>query len=334
MVDVPSRSMQRTWAGNAWPASTGMYGDRLTPPGRATAGMTEFLGEIGRKLAERWVTLLAVPGLLYLGVVTIAAALGQDHALDFPWWSRQVSAWAGSAALRSTGGALLIAAAVLTASIAAGLAAAVLGRITEIAWTTPGRHRPARWLTNWRRARSQHAKRIADDPTSSAVQVRGAIARANRICLVEADRPTWIGDRLRASQIRIQRAYDLDLAAIWPRLWLIVPNVVRTEIGAARDSFTASARLIGWAVLYLILGIWWWPAIVISVMTGATGVIKGRQTADILADLTESAVDLYNHALAAQVGRTIPGLLTPTTGKELTALIRKSRWDPDSPLAE
>jgi hypothetical protein len=296
--------------------------------------MTGFLGEIGRKLAERWVALLAVPGLLYLGVITIAVALGQDHALDFSWWSRQVSRWADSAALRSTGGALLIAAAVLTASIAAGLAAAVLGRVTEIAWTAPGRHRPARWLTNWRRARSQHAKRIADDPASSVIQVRGAIARANRICLVEADRPTWIGDRLRASEIRIQRAYDLDLAAIWPRLWLIVPDVVRTEIGAARDSFTASARLIGWALLYLILAIWWWPAIVISAVTGATGVIKARQTAGILADLTESTVDLYSRELAAQVGRTITGQLTPITGKELTALIRKSRWDPDSPLAE
>lgn len=296
--------------------------------------MTGFLGEIGRKLAERWVALLAVPGLLYLGVVTIAIALGQDHAVDFPMWSRQVSTWAGSAALRSTGGALLIAAAVLTASIAAGLAAVVLGRVTEIAWTAPGRHRPARWLANWRRARSQRAKHIADDPASSAAQVREAIARANRICLVEADRPTWIGDRLRATEVRIQRAYDLDLAAIWPRLWLIVPEVVRTEIGAARDSFTASARLIGWAVLYLILAFWWWPAIIISVMTGATGVIKARQAAGILADLTESTVDLYSRQLAAQVDRTTTGQLTPITGNELTALLRKSRWDPDSPLAE
>ncbi len=37
--------------------------------------MTEFLGEIGKKLAERWVAFLAVPGFLYLAAVTAAVVL-------------------------------------------------------------------------------------------------------------------------------------------------------------------------------------------------------------------------------------------------------------------
>jgi hypothetical protein len=296
--------------------------------------MTEFLGEIGRKLAERWVAFLAVPGLLYLAAVTCAVALSQENALDFPALSHQITRWAGSTALKSVGSAILIAAAVLAGSVAAGLAAAGLGRLTEIIWTIPGRRRPAKWLTNWRRERSRKAKRIADDPGSSQAQVGKAIARADRICLVEADRPAWIGDRLRASEVRVQRAYGLDLGATWPRLWLIAPESVRTEISAARDAFSASARLTGWAVLYLALAVWWWPAALIAAAVGAASAIKGRLAAGDLADLVESAIDLYARELAGQFGHAGAGPLSPALGREITTLMRKSRWDPASPLAD
>lgn len=296
--------------------------------------MTEFLGEIGKKLAERWVAFLAVPGLLYLAAVTCAVVLGQDHALDFASLSHQITRWAGSAALRSVGSAALIAAAVLAGSVVAGLAAAALGRLTEMTWAMPGRRRPAKWLTGWRRKRSQDAKRIADDPASSQARVCKAIARADRICLIEPGRPTWIGDRLRVSEVRVQRTYGLDLGATWPRLWLLAPESVRTEISAARDSFTASARLTGWAVLYLALAAWWWPAAPIAVTAGIASVIKARLAAGDLADLVESAVDLHGRELARQLGRAEAGPLTPALGEDLTTVMRKSRWDPGSPLAD
>jgi hypothetical protein len=38
--------------------------------------MTGFLGEIGKKIADRWAALLVIPGLLYLAAVTAAAVLG------------------------------------------------------------------------------------------------------------------------------------------------------------------------------------------------------------------------------------------------------------------
>ncbi len=296
--------------------------------------MTEFLGEIGKKLAERWVAFLAVPGFLYLAAVTAAVVLSQDHALDFPSLNRQITRWAGGATLRSAGGVLLIVGAVLAGSVVAGLAVAALGRLTEIAWTVPGRRPPAKWLTDWRRTRSRKAKGVADNPASSQAQIRKAIARADRICLLDADRPTWLGDRLRVSEVRVQQTYGLDLNAAWPRLWLIVPDVVRTEISAARDSFSASARLIGWAVLYLVLAIWWWPAAPVALIVATAGVIKAHLAVGDLADLVESAVDLHSRALATHLGRAVTGQVTAVTGAELTTLMRKSRWDPDSPLAD
>jgi hypothetical protein len=155
--------------------------------------MTEFVGEIGRKLGERWVTFLVVPGLLYLAAATAAASLGQGNALGFASLGRRVGSWANSMAVRTTGGAVLILVGVLAGSLVAGLAATTLGRLTEMAWAARGRRRPARWVTAWRRARARRAKRIADDPSSTEAQVQAAMARADRICLVEPSRPTWVG---------------------------------------------------------------------------------------------------------------------------------------------
>ena len=295
--------------------------------------MTGFLGEIGQKLADRWAALLAVPGLLYLAAVTTAAVLGQAHALSYPDLSRKIAAWAASPTLKSAGGTVLIVAAILAGSVVAGLAAAAGGRFIEILWTLPGKRGPARWLADRRRKRSQDAKAIADTSADPAA-VDKAIARADRICLIQADRPTWIGDRLRASRIRIERAYGLDLNTAWPRLWLIVPDTVRTELGTARDAFTTTALLTAWAILYLILGIWWWPAIPVALITGATAIIRAHQATENLADLIESTVDLYSRDLATQLNGQTPAQTTPVIGRQLTTRMRKSRWDPGSPVAD
>jgi hypothetical protein len=295
--------------------------------------MTGFLGEIGQKLADRWAALLAIPGLLYLAAVTTAAVLGQAHALSYPDLSRKIAAWAASPTLKSAGGTVLIVAAILAGSVVAGLAAAAGGRFIEIMWTLPGKRGPARWLADRRRKRSQDAKAIADTSADPAA-VDKAIARADRICLIQADRPTWIGDRLRASRVRIERAYGLDLNTAWPRLWLIVPDTVRTELGTARDAFTATALLTAWAVLYLILGIWWWPAIPVALITGATAIIRAHQATENLADLIESTADLYSRDLATQLNGQTPAQTTPVIGRQLTTRMRKSRWDPGSPVAD
>jgi hypothetical protein len=294
--------------------------------------MTGFLGEIGSKLADRWAALLALPGLLYLAAVTAAAVLGQQHALSYPFLSRKITAWAASPVLKSAGGTVLIVAAILAGSVFAGLAATAGGRFIEILWTLPGRYPPARWLADWRKTRSRDLKAIADNPGSSGQQVAKAIRQANRICLIEPDCPTWIGDRLRACHERIRKTYGLDLTAAWPRLWLIVPDTVRTELAAARDAFSAAARLSAWAIFYVILGIWWWPALVVALITATAAVIKGRLSTSNLADLIESTVDLHGAELGPQLG--LPGPLTPDTGRQLTTRMLKSRWDPASPMAD
>ncbi|MER5626419.1 hypothetical protein ABT061_35855 [Streptosporangium sp. NPDC002544] len=249
--------------------------------------------------------------------------------------SRQIDQWAASPTLRSTGGTVLVIILVLVGSLAVGLISTSLGQLVSFIWMLPGKRPPANWIAAYRRGRSRAAKRVADASDARPDQVLAAMNRADRICLVEADRPTWVGDRLRACRVRVERAYGLDVDVIWPRLWLLVPDPARAEISMARDAYVASARLMGWALLYLFLTFWWWPASVIASVIAVTAQIKARDAITILADLLEAVVDLYGRELATQLGHPkTEKPLTLSEGRSLTALARKSRWDPDSPLAD
>ena len=72
---------------------------------------------------------------------------------------------------------------------------------------------------------------------------------------------------------------------------------------------------------------------VIALVAGAVAVTRGRLATARLADLIESAVDLHGAELAAQLGEQPDGPLAPALGGRLSTRMRKSRWDPDSPLA-
>ncbi|MEV4015685.1 hypothetical protein AB0J35_34800 [Nonomuraea angiospora] len=297
--------------------------------------MNGFLGEIGKKLAERWVTLLALPGLLYLAAAVVGHILGWTHALDLALLSNRIDQWAASSSLHSVGGTVLIIILALAGSVAAGLVAAALGRSVSSMWMLPGKRPPVSWIADYRRGRSRAAKRAADASDAGPNQVLAAIDRADRICLVEADRPTWIGDRLRACRVRVERAYGLDIDVIWPRLWLLLPDSARAEITSARDAYMASARLMGWALLYFLLTVWWWPAALIASVIGVTAQFRARDATTVLADLLEAAVDLYGRELATQLGHPkFDKPLSLNEGQAITALARKSRWDPASPLAD
>lgn len=297
--------------------------------------MNAFLGELGKKLAERWLTLLVLPGLLYVAVATAAGVLTHRNATDGNqlrnWLNTLVTAPASSSPIGVLAGAVGL----LIGAAAAGLAAATLGQLTQRLWITPSRRPPAHWLIRWRQHRWNKAYKLYEESLKSAVHAEpsppagdnrdttAALTACARISRVEPERPTWIADRLRATDERIHLTYRLDLSAAWPRLWLVIPETARSELSTADDSYAGAARLTGWALLYLLVGAFWWPALIIAVGTGVTGWIRGRAATDVLAILVEATVDLYGPDLARQLGITCPGPLTPEIGREITVAVRK-----------
>ncbi|GIG93198.1 hypothetical protein [Plantactinospora endophytica] len=295
--------------------------------------MTAFLAELGKQLVTRWTATLMVPGALFAGAVVLAQVLGHRHAVD-----RQVlQRWLDTIAATPTGGrgaTLLVAtAAFLLGAAAAGLVAGAAGLLVEWTWGLTGtapvvrrlaRSRQACWAAADAEAAEAERALLADpaDPAARA-RTRRAIARRDAIGLVAAERPTWIGDRLHAADVRVQHRYAIDLVAVWPRLWLVLPEAVRGELTAVQDRCASAARLAGWGLLYLLLGAIWWPALLVGTVVLFTARYRARLAVGVYTELVESTVDVYGRRLAAQLGLTCPGPLTAETGAEISAIVRK-----------
>ncbi|WP_406194115.1 hypothetical protein OH807_04490 [Kitasatospora sp. NBC_01560] len=299
-----------------------------------------MLAELGKKLAEKWLTLLVLPGALYLAVGVAADLLGHAHPFDAAGLSDRVGAWAKAPALGTFGGQAVLLAAVGVAAAGVGVVVQALGSLVErlhLAADWRGWPAGVRTLadlaTRRRHARWQHRRElagraraqahIADPASRPAASEAAAEARAavHRVGAEEPVRPTWSGDRVHLAALRVRRHYGLDLAALWPYLWLTLPDPPRAEVTAARQALARAATLTAWAVLYLPLALWWWPALIVAAVLALTGHHRFRAAADGYATLLEAVVRLHAVDLARRLGLDCAGPLTAADGARLAELL-------------
>ncbi|MEU1535878.1 hypothetical protein [Streptomyces fagopyri] len=278
--------------------------------------MGGLLSEVSKKLADRWLTLLVLPGALYLAVVAAGLTLGQSAALDVGRLTRAISEAAQAPQVTTVGGQIVLLAAILAGAAAAGLAAQSLGSVVERvalaaswhAWPWPfgelAERHVARRQRRWNAARAEYealrllerAPRPADRPGPR--ERHRAAHRCERISVERPERPTWSGDRIHATAVRLDRDAHVNLLTLWPHLWLVLPEEIRDEIGKARAALTRAAVLGGWALLYLPLAWWWWPAMPLTVMLMVISARRLRTASDTYATLLEASVRLHLTDLA------------------------------------
>ncbi|MGK8486978.1 hypothetical protein [Nocardia asiatica] len=283
-----------------------------------------------------------MPGAFYLAITVTALTLGHAHALDIGLLTRRITDHAKNPAVTSTGGQVVVLATLLAAAAAVGFVAQSLGTLVERgalaaewqAWPSPGRY-PARWsLTRrqrrWDKANADYLREyqnaLAPDPImrpDPVLRHRAARKRA-RISVERPERPTWSGDRIHAAAIRLDRDHHLDLATVWPSLWLVLPDPLREQITTARTALSGATTLAAWSVLYFVLTIWWWPAAPLATVIAATAHHRIGTTADTYATLLESATRLHATTLATQLGIDHTGPLNPQLGHTLTRHLRPS----------
>ncbi|MGW3124202.1 hypothetical protein ACWDBW_45075 [Streptomyces sp. NPDC001107] len=292
--------------------------------------MGSLLTDVGRRIADRWLSALVLPGLLLVGTTAVALMLGHRHALDTRFLLRtldnKVSGLDGRPAAI---GALVVGAGL--AAAAAGLVNQALATLVERVWLQQWPEKLRRQLVKsrrerWERADSEYesARSLAPTPDRQTDLDRLA-ARRSRIGVEPPCHPTWIGDRISAADRRVWSQYRIDLVSAWPRLWLVLPDSVRTAVTGARDRFDAATRLTAWALPYAVLGLLWWPTALVALVTVVAGWQRGRNTAVVLADLAEAVVDLHGHDLAAALHIEAPTdhPLTHATGLQITEQLRK-----------
>jgi len=209
--------------------------------------------------------------------------------------------------------------------LARGLAVAIQA-VWLGGWPPPDRwpalrlveRRRARWIPlNDRYATLVLARGRDPEPAPEA----GAIGVArNRIALAEPSRATWMGDRIAAVDVRVYSQYHLDLVTVWPRLWLLLPDAVRTELRAAHGRFQDATGTAAWGLMYTVVGLWWWPAALLGTVLAVVAWRRGRVATGGLADLIEATVDLFHRDLGAALG--VPPESTDP-GDEMTRRLSK-----------
>lgn len=278
--------------------------------------MGGLLGELSKKLAERWLTLLVLPGALYLAVGAAGHALGHSAALDVGRLTREVSDAARAPQVNTAGGQVVLLVAVLAGAAVAGLAAQSLGSGIERvalaadwgAWLWPfgelAERLVARRQRRWDVLRAEYealllrerAPRPADRPRRR--ERHRAARKCERVSVERPERPTWSGDRIHAATVRLDRDVHVNLFIVWPHLWLMLSEGIRGEISRARTTLTQAAVFGGWALLYLPLAWWWWPAAPLAAMLGVISARRLRSASDTYATLLEASVRLHLTDLA------------------------------------
>ncbi|MFJ1844420.1 hypothetical protein [Streptomyces sp. NPDC088146] len=304
--------------------------------------MGGFLQALGQKLAERWLTLLVLPGALFLATATAASVLGQAHALDPHHLTARITHWAQAPTTATLGGQTVLLGAVLATAAAAGLAAQGLGTLVQATalaagwrtWPHPLRRwahaRVTRRRARWSAAAHRYRDRLDSDARSLALggsradpaPRRAAHLAMQRIAAEEPDRPTWSGDRLHAVSVRLERDHHVDLPLLWPHLWLTLPETTRAEITTAEQSLTRAATLGGWALPYAPLCAWWWPAAPLAAALALTARSRIRGATDSYAQLLEAGARLHATDLAVQLGIDHTGPLDTALGDALTHQLR------------
>lgn len=287
--------------------------------------MMSFFSELGGRLAEKWLSLLVLPGLLLVSAAAAAAILGHASALDAAKLAAEADTWARALDARPPVAQALFLVGVLLACTGAGLAVRGLSVLTERLWL--GAWPPflaarfaARRERRWQRV--QDAVGLARDHESA--DLGRLTAARNRIALAKPRRPTWMGDRIAAVEDRLHNQYQVDLQSWWPRLWLTLDDATRVELRAARAAVDTAATHATWSFGYAVVALFWWPAAPIAMGVWLTGWARGRGSVRTYADLIESAVDIHAGELARRLN-TLPNSerFSREAGEEVTALFRK-----------
>jgi hypothetical protein len=90
--------------------------------------------------------------------------------------------------------------------------------------------------------------------------------------------PTRIGNILRAAETWPADKYGLDAVVVWPRLWLLLPDISRQELLAARAALDSAVAAVIWGLLFCVFTIWTPFAIPAGLAVAAAAVAFGCLT--------------------------------------------------------
>jgi hypothetical protein len=297
---------------------------------------------MGGKLAERWSALLLSPAFAFWGagaaawLWTRSSADQRERALDD---LARLSDLAQAVVLV---GALLVIAA--SGLVVERLALTVI-RLLEGYWPRALQTLRRRLTARGARRKEEAEQRWGalqarwETGTASADEVAELVALERSLAALPADArelmPTRLGNVLRAAESRPGEKYGLDAVQCWPRLWLVLPDATKQEIGAAGADLNTSATWWTWGALVAVWTVFTPLALVVAAVAAALayGALVG--SAMRYGQLVEAAFDVHRGLLYDALGRPRPehAAAERRAGQEITQLLLRGPATTSEPAA-
>lgn len=231
-----------------------------------------FTSGLGGSLADRWASALLSPAFGFWALGLGAWLLGREpagreklvHAVE----SLDPVAQAGLLVL-----GLLV---VMVCTVAADHAAFSVIRVLEGYWPRAlARPFVQRLKRRHKRLDDRYQELMAkDDQGTATSEERTELAGIeSRLAAMPGDpgrlMPTRLGNLLRAAEDGVTAKYGLDAVRCWAPLWLVLPELTRTELDATRAALDSAATWWLWSCLLLVWTVFTPWAILVALAAAA-----------------------------------------------------------------
>jgi len=255
--------------------------------------LTKFWESLGEGLSEKWLTLLGPSLVFWTGGLF----------LTFGW--KNVGVWSSWLLGLAVAQQLLVLIGSLVLLMASGaffqrMSYHVL-RLLEGYWNSPfiwlkkllikrQKSLVGRWELQW-----QGLAQKRSSPGLSAEEANRIQELESNLHYVPSDpndyMPTTLGNILRMAETQPRHKYGLDPVICWPRLWHLLSEPLREELGNSRKSINESVEFWAFGVLFLLWSYWSWWAIPIGLAWAWITYGMILDAAKTYADLVEAAFD-------------------------------------------
>lgn len=135
--------------------------------------------------------------------------------------------------------------------------------------------------------------------------------------------PTKLGNLLRSFEQKPQERYGLDAIICWPRLWILLPAELQTELTEARNALNDAVQIWIWGLLFLAWTSWSWWALLVSGFVMWAAYRWMQQASLIYGQLVQASFDMYRHSLYKALRWPLPQNPAQEVeeGKKLTAYL-------------
>ena len=132
--------------------------------------------------------------------------------------------------------------------------------------------------------------------------------------------PTRLGNIIRGAEGRPFSKYGLEATVCWPRLWLLLPEAAKKDLGESREVLDSIAVAWLWSVLFFVWTFWIHWAAIVAAAGAMLAYYWMLDAAQVYGDLLESVFDVYRGELYKALRWELPmdGEREREEGKRLT----------------